>query len=227
MDPHTSQTALAFLGITALLTIAPGADTALVTRNTLAYGRLAAFLTSLGIATGCLAHATLSALGLSAVLSQSAALYDALRLAGAAYLIFLGAQALWSTRHTSHNSPIIGQSPAAHGGLAPARLLTPSPRLLAQSFSQGLLTNVLNPKVAVFYLTFLPQFIQPGEPVLQKSLVLAGVHVGMGVLWLAGVAYLVARASQVLLGDRVRHWIERTTGAALIIFGARLAWDRR
>ena len=218
IDSH----ALAFLGITALLTITPGADTALVTRNTLAHGRLAAFLTTLGIATGCLIHAALSALGLSAILRQSDALYAALQLAGAAYLIFLGAQAIWSTTKTSHNSPTIGH-PAAAPQLGSAQSTRST---LVKGFSQGLLTNVLNPKVAVFYVTFLPQFIAPGEPVLQKSLLLAGVHVGMGVVWLAGVAYLVARAGQLLLRDRVRRWLERATGVVLIAFGLRLAWHR-
>lgn len=229
MDPQL----VAFVGIAALLTVTPGADMALVTRNTLRYGRRAALLTTLGIATGCLVHATLSALGLSAVLSRSAALYEAVKLAGAAYLVFLGAQALWGTirpgeTSTSHNSTDRGLFPGEDQAAwpAPARRREETHDAM-RCYVQGLLTNVLNPKVAVFYITFLPQFIGAGDPVLRKSLLLAGVHVGMGVVWLSAYAALVARLGELLLRDGVRRWLERATGAVLIGFGLRLAWDRR
>jgi threonine/homoserine/homoserine lactone efflux protein len=94
-------------------------------------------------------------------------------------------------------------------------------------FLQGFLTNILNPKVAVFYLTFLPQFISPGEPVLRRSLFLAGIHIAMGLVWLSAYAWFVDQLGAVLTRPRVKAWLERTTGALLIALGVRLAWARR
>jgi threonine/homoserine/homoserine lactone efflux protein len=86
---------------------------------------------------------------------------------------------------------------------------------------------VLNPKVAIFYLTFLPQFIAPGEPVLRRSFLLAGIHIGMGVTWLTAYAWFVDRLGAILTRPRVKAWLERVTGGVLIALGARLAWERR
>jgi threonine/homoserine/homoserine lactone efflux protein len=94
-------------------------------------------------------------------------------------------------------------------------------------FLQGFLTDVLNPKVAIFYLTFLPQFISPGEPVLRRSLFLAGVHIVMGLIWLTAYAWFIDRLGVVLTRPRVKAMLERATGFVLIAFGARLAWERR
>jgi threonine/homoserine/homoserine lactone efflux protein len=92
---------------------------------------------------------------------------------------------------------------------------------------QGLLSNLLNPKVAVFYLTLLPQFIRPGDPVLARSLLLAGVHVVIGLVWLTAYTYFLGRLSSLLNRTRFRQALEGITGAVLIGLGARLAWDRR
>src|SRR5213075_2023502 len=94
-------------------------------------------------------------------------------------------------------------------------------------FLQGFLTNVLNPKVAIFYLTFLPQFISPGEPVFRRSLFLAGLHIAMGFVWLTAYAWFIDRVGAVLTRPRVKMWLERVTGGLLIGLGARLAWERR
>jgi threonine/homoserine/homoserine lactone efflux protein len=207
---------IAFLGIAALLTIIPGADTALVTKNAIARGRSAAFFTTFGICLGCLCHATASALGLSVVLRESARLYEWVKLAGAAYLVYIGVRALWSSR-TSSDSP----SPAD-------TLHTSNPhRGLLRSFSEGLFTNLLNPKVAIFYLTFLPQFIAPGESVLRKSLFLAGIHVLMGLAWLCSYATLLDRMSAMLTRRSVKRKLEAVTGAVLVAFGLGLAMEHR
>jgi threonine/homoserine/homoserine lactone efflux protein len=94
-------------------------------------------------------------------------------------------------------------------------------------FLQGFLTNILNPKVAVFYLTFLPQFVSPGEPVLRRSLLLAGVHIAMGFAWLTSYAWFVDRIGAVLTRPTIKLNLERVTGGLLIALGARLAWARR
>ena len=94
-------------------------------------------------------------------------------------------------------------------------------------FAQGFLTNILNPKVAIFYLTFLPQFIAPGRNVLRQSLLLASIHIAMGFVWLTGYAWFVDRLGSVLTRPRVKAWLERITGGVLIALGARLAWERR
>lgn len=207
---------MAFLGIAALLTIIPGADTALVTKNAIARGRTAAFFTTFGICLGCLCHATASALGLSVVLRESARLYEWVKLVGAAYLVYLGVRALWVAR----------KNPEAAGAAIPSRANGAKAGLL-RSFSEGLFTNLLNPKVAIFYLTFLPQFIAPGESVLRKSLFLADIHVLMGLVWLCSYAILLDRMSSVLARPSVKRRLEAFTGAVLVAFGMRLAMERR
>lgn len=206
---------LAFLGIAALLTIIPGADTALVTKNAITRGRTAAFFTTFGICLGCLCHATASALGLSVILRESARLYEWVKLAGAAYLVYIGVRSLWAAR-----SEI---DPAGTVSTPEANDVRPG---LLRSFSEGLFTNLLNPKVAIFYLTFLPQFIAPGESVLRKSLFLASIHVLMGLAWLCTYSVLLDRMSSVLTRPSVKRKLEALTGAVLVAFGLRLAMER-
>ena len=196
-----------FLGVVALLTITPGADMAMVARSVVTGGRREAFATTLGISAGCLAWAVASALGVAALLAASQTAYDALRLVGAAYLVWLGVQSLLAARR-GHR-----QETPAPGGSSP--------------FRQGLLTNLFNPKIAVFYSTFLPQFIGPGDPALLISMLLAGVHIALGIAWLSLYAWLLARAVEAFRGSRVRRALDALTGTVLVGLGARLALERR
>ena len=200
----------AFIGVAALLTILPGADMALVTRNVLAVGRRRAMLTIAGICVGCVIHATASALGLSAILATSATAFNIVKTLGAGYLVWIGIQ---SIREAGRPAAAPSSASTARARLGP--------------FLQGFLTNILNPKVAVFYLTFLPQFIAPGESVLRRSLLLASVHIAMGFVWLTAYAWFIDRLGAVLTRPRVKAWLERVTGGLLIALGARLAWERR
>jgi len=205
---------LAFIPVALLLTLLPGADTALVTRNALALGLPGARWTILGILTGCLIHATASALGLSAILATSARAYETVKLVGAAYLVWIGIQAIRNAQGAPGADPstALGMTAASRGG---------------HPFMQGFLTNILNPKVALFYLTFLPQFIPTGAPVLRTSLLLAMIHNVLGFAWLSLYARFVDRLRGALTRPAVKAWLERVTGGALVALGARLAWDRR
>jgi threonine/homoserine/homoserine lactone efflux protein len=198
---------VAFVGVAAVLTILPGADMALVMRNVLALGRPRTMLTIAGIACGCVIHATASALGMSAILATSATAFAVMKTAGAAYLVWIGVQSFRP------------RDAVGAGHSKETRATAP--------FAQGFLTNVLNPKVAIFYLTFLPQFIAPGEPLLRRSLFLAGIHIAMGVVWLSAYAWFIERLGTVLARPNVKAWLERATGGLLIALGVRLAWDRR
>jgi len=201
---------VAFVGLAALLTILPGADMALVTKNVLTVGRRRTLATIAGIGAGCALHATASALGLSAILATSATAYYVLKTIGAGYLVWIGLQSIRDAGKPA--APAMTRS-SRHQALGP--------------FFQGFLTDVLNPKVAVFYLTFLPQFISPGEPVLRRSLLLAAVHIAMGFVWLTAYAWFVDRLGAVLTRPAVKTWLERATGGLLIALGTRLAWERR
>ena len=213
MDPQIA----AFLVLSAALTITPGADMALVTRNTLSNGRASAFFTTLGVSAGVATHALLWAVGLSAIVSRSATLYEAVKLVGAAYLVFLGIRSLiWPSAHTPTETTDADEAATRARDWVPFR-----------SFSQGLLTNVLNPKVALFYLTFLPQFISATDPVVQKALMLAGIHIGLGLVWLTVYAYLLDRLSDLFMRPSTRRRIERVTGGLLVALGLGLAWERR
>lgn len=210
---------LAFLGVAALLTISPGADMALVTRNALAGGRAAAQLTTLGISAGLLSWAVASALGLAALLSASATAFLVVKVAGAVYLVALGARTIVRAWRGAPPNP----GPAAVGaGARPA--VSPRGRL---AFRQGLLTNLLNPKIAVFYATVLPQFVATGDPVLVMTVGLALIHVCLTLAWLSGYAYVLTRAGDVLRRPLARRTIDAVTGTVLVGLGLRLAVAER
>ncbi len=208
---------LAFTGIAFLLTITPGADTMLVIRSVLARGPRAGLLTTLGVCSGLFIHATLSALGLSLILVRSAAAFEVVKLVGAAYLVFLGLQSIWSAvRH---------QPQSIDAALSAGKNVSQTAK--RRAFFEGLLTNVFNPKVAIFYLAFLPQFITPGDPVLLKSGLLASIHFVLGILWLSLVTLSIERLRVVLTRPDVQQRLQAVTGAILVAFGVRLAMERR
>jgi threonine/homoserine/homoserine lactone efflux protein len=200
---------LPYLVASVLVTVIPGADMALITRQVLVGGPALAQKTIFGNLTGLLVHGVALAAGLSALLVASATAYTTVKLAGAAYLVYLGVQALLASRR-----PPAGARPASVA--APRR-----------AFLQGLVSTVLNPKPALFFLTFLPQFVDRDAPVLPQTLTLAGIHVIVGLVWLSAYARVVHRARTLLTAPRVKAWLERTTGAVLIAFGLRVAVERR
>jgi threonine/homoserine/homoserine lactone efflux protein len=207
---------LVFLGVITLLTITPGADMAMVSRSVFAGGRRAAFATTLGIASGCMLWAIASAAGVAAVLAASETAYDALRLVGAAYLVWLGAQSLWAAVRGYGRAGPLGELAVASAGARGS---------LRRPFRQGLLTNLFNPKIALFYTTFLPQFIGPGDPVLPLSIAMASVHVALGIVWLSGYAWLLDHAVEAFRDSRLRRALDTLTGTVLMALGIRVAAD--
>ena len=205
---------VAFLGVAALVTMTPGPDMALIAKHAFVGGRRAAWLASIGILTGLLGWALLSALGLVALLNASAPAFATLKLVGGAYLVFVGFQTLWQSRR---------REVAAASDLPPVDAGTTD----FGAYRQGVLSNLLNPKVGVFYATLLPQFVSAGDPVLAKTVFLAFLHLLISIAWLAWYVRLVVKASDVLRRSRVRRWLDRATGAVLIALGLRLATERR
>jgi threonine/homoserine/homoserine lactone efflux protein len=189
--------------ISSLVLIAlPGPDQALITRNALAGGRAAGLRTMLGGMTGLSLHASAAALGVSALLATSATAYATLKLVGVAYLLYLGVKMLRSARRPGELEP------EARGG---------------RPFMQGFVSNALNPKVALFFLTFVPQFLPDGGSTLPIALALSAIFAAIYLAWFSGLITLVGLVSDALRRPRVKAWIERVTGAALVGFGVRLA----
>jgi threonine/homoserine/homoserine lactone efflux protein len=205
---------LAFVGVAALLVLTPGVDMALVTKNALLHGRRQALASALGVNVGITAWTLASAVGLAALVRASAAAFDVLKIAGAAYLIALGLQSLRAARaHASRDGGSEAPTwPAVSGSLA---------------FRQGLRSNLLNPKIAVLFTSLLPQFIAPGGSVLTASLVLGGVFNLMGVAWLCSYALAASRARTWLRRSSVARWLDRLSGAVLIALGIRVAAEHR
>jgi RhtB (resistance to homoserine/threonine) family protein len=203
---------IAFTIVAAALTVTPGADTLLVVRNVLRGGRRDGLLTMAGICTGLYVHALLSALGVSVILMHSATAFTVLKIAGACYLVWLGLQSLRGAARDAVPQPA---KAVAVIRVSPSRC-----------FREGFLTNVLNPKVAVFYLAFLPQFIGPDDPILQKSLLLTAIHFLQGIAWLGGVAFVVDRSRRFFLRPMIRRWMDAVCGTLLIGLGLRLALQK-
>lgn len=203
-----------FLILCLLLTITPGADTALVHRSSIAGGRKLYCPTILGISAGLLFHATISSLGLSVVLQQSAELYSIVKMIGAGYLIYLGVRTPLDTRKVgSQIADLKGADADSHrSGLI--------------EFRNCLLTNILHPKVAVFYLTFLPQFLNTQENVFVQSIGLSLIHIAFSFIWLFAIGYFVVYFKKQLAKPNVRRTIDSITGLALLGFGLRLAFSK-
>ncbi len=206
---------LAFVPASALLVVAPGPDTLLVLRNSARGGRRAGLATAAGTITGLLVWAAAAALGLAALVRASEIGYSLVRWCGAAYLIFLGTQLLWRSRREQ------SAAPSAAPALAP-----PTRRRLAD-YLAGIGTNLFNPKVGVFFVSFLPVFIPKGAPVAATSLVLGGVFLAEGLLWLTTIVLLGDRLSVIIAAPRVRRRVERLTGLVMVGFGVRLAIQQR
>ena len=206
----------AFIPIAALLIVVPGPDVLLVVRNA-ARGRAAGIATAAGTVSGLLVHATAATIGLSALVAASAEAFLVVKVIGAGYLVVLGAHALWSNRR---------RAPAADRHTADPRPAA-APVRMRVAFRQGVLTNVLNPKVAVFFVAFLPQFLPTGGSAAAGTLMLAGVFIAMTAGYLSGLVAVTVRAAGLLARPVVRRWMDRVAGAVFVGFGVRLALQPR
>jgi threonine/homoserine/homoserine lactone efflux protein len=200
---------LSFALLGALLTITPGLDTALVLRSAVSHGRAAGYATALGIGSGALIWGATAAAGVSALLTASQTAYTALRIAGAAYMLYLGARMLWGAIRGNGTPVTVGAD-------------EPRTRKWWSSYSRGLITNLLNPKIGAFYVAVLPQFLPPGHSPLAVGVLLALIHDVEGLLWFTGIIL----GAQALRGYLARRSVQRTvdggTGFALVGFGLKL-----
>lgn len=200
---------LAFIGVSIAVVVIPGPDMALVARNVFRHGTRAGHATSVGVCLGILAWAVAAAVGVSAVLASSAAEFTVLKLAGAAYLIYLGITTLRAPDRS------LAAAPDGEAHLS-----------LRRALAQGLLSAVLNPKLGVFFITLLPQFVAPDDPAIVRSLVLAGVFDLVGILWLLFYTTLLGAVGAALDRPGPRRAIRWVTGTVLVGLGARVAVER-
>ncbi len=203
---------LAFLAVAALLIVTPGPDTALTIRNALTGGRRGGILTGAGVATGQVVWALATCLGIGALLEAYQPAYVALKLAGAAYLMYLGAHSLLRAIRDR------GSDASPHA--APARR-----RIGSRAYRQGVLSNLGNPKMAVFFVSLLPQFIASGTDTFFGLLALGLTFSAMTFAWLTAYSLVIAKAGDVFRRSFVRRALDGLTGAVLIALGVRVATD--
>ena len=204
---------LVFISVAAIVIVVPGPDTAVVTKNVLVHGRRAALGTSLGVSAGLSVWTLAAAVGVASVVRASVLAFTALKLIGALYLVWLGVQALRAARRTESGARPALADKRAMGALG--------------GFRQGLLSDLANPKIGVFFTSLLPQFVDPRHSVLLPFLALGAVFVLMTVLWLSAYCLIAARAAETLQRPRVKAAMDRVTGIVLIALGSRLALEHR
>ena len=204
-----SDQLLAFIGVAIAVVVIPGPDMALVARNVYRHGRSAGFATSLGICTGILGWAVAAALGVATLLATSSVAFTVLKLAGAAYLIYLGITTLRSRDAFEATSGSRTSSIPWH-----------------RAWLQGLLSALLNPKLGVFFLTLLPQFIEVGQPPAVRSLQLAVVFDLIGLAWLLAYTAMLAAVGDALGRGGARRLVRWLSGTVLIALGLRVAVER-
>lgn len=194
-----------FFPVAALLSLAPGAATALVVKNAALGGRRHALFTTVGNSIGVLAWACFAALGIAAIVATSAEAFTLVKLAGAAFLLYLGIQSLLGRRDAPER-PRPGQRSA---------------------LKEGLITSLANPKLAAFFVALFPQFVPAGAPVLPSALLMGCTIVAFDLVWYSALAYLVARARRAFVEGPWLRRFRRLTGAVLVGLGVRLALERR
>jgi len=210
METHLLITYL--IAIT-VLSITPGLDTMLVIRNTARGGWQDGIISSFGICCGLFVHATVSAVGISVILLQTAWAFAALKMAGAGYIVWLG---IGSFRNLFR-----GETVSLENGSSSSR----QPFQVKRSLREGLLSNVLNPKTVVFYMAFLPQFINPQHSAWVQSLILAGFHFIIAMIWQSFLALLVNQAKNRTFHPRMGQFFHGLTGTILVSLGIKLALD--
>jgi threonine/homoserine/homoserine lactone efflux protein len=197
----------AFVPVAIVVTLTPGAATAMIVRNALRGGSRAGVLTIAGNSIGVVAWALLSVLGISALVAASEAAFVALKVTGAVVLVWMGVQSLRRSR----------------AGAA-AEATEPRP---ARPLRDGLITSLANPKLAVFFAALFPQFVGDRASVLPTTLAMAALIVAFDLVWYTTLAVAVSRAKQAVLRTRVVRWMERVTGAVLLGLGVRVALEGR
>jgi len=210
LETHLLMT---YLVAITLLSLTPGLDTMLVIRNTARGGWRDGVASSVGICCGLFVHATVSAVGISVILLHTAWAFSALKVAGACYIVWLGLVSLRNMLRAG--KPAAAPLPAAAG----------QPFLIGRSLREGFLSNVLNPKAIIFYMAFLPQFINPAHSALLQSLVLAGMHFGIAMLWQSLLSITVSQAKKRLFSPGPGRVFDGLTGAILVTLGIRMVMD--
>jgi threonine/homoserine/homoserine lactone efflux protein len=199
---------IAFTFAATLLTLTPGLDTALILRTAAVEGKQQAFRAALGINSGCLLWGAAVAFGLGALIAVSELAFNVLKYCGAAYLAWLGLNML----------------------LRPRKSLTPVEAAVKPSqnwFLKGMMGNILNPKIGIFYVSFLPQFIPQGQPLVAWTFGLVSIHVAIGMLWSIILIAATQPLASLLRREKVIAWMDRATGMIFILFAARLAVSKR
>ncbi|KAF3999772.1 LysE family translocator [Glaciimonas immobilis] len=194
-----------------LLNATPGPDTAYIVGRSVAQGRSAGMMSAFGITAGCLIHATLSAFGLTALLAASASSLMLIKLAGGGYLIYLGLKMLLKK-----------------GDAVTTKANSGAARTHSTIFLQALMTNVLNPKVILFFLSFFPLFVKPDSPhKILAFLLLGSIFASLSLCWNSGTALLAGTVSRHASNNpHIKLWLERTVGAAFIALGVKLAFTK-
>jgi len=198
-----------FLILSLFVVTSPGIDTALITKRTISDGRKDGFNMALGITSGSFVHTFAAAFGLSAILLQSAVAFEIVKYVGAIYLIYLGISAFISRKK---------KDPAAEN--------QQDAEMKKSAFKQGLISNVLNPKVAMFFLTFLPQFIQTGENATQQLIIMGVIYTLLSISWFFIYVFFINYLREWLLSPTVQGIMDKATGLVLIGFGLKLALDK-
>lgn len=200
-----------FILMCIFLIILPGPDTAIVTKNTLSVGKSGGLKTALGICCALLIHTSAAVLGLSAIIVKSAVLFSVFKYVGAVYLIYLGVKTVWSLRKKEEVS---------------IEMNTKKQFENTSCFKQGFLTNILNPKIAVFFLTFLPQFVDAGSDTFIPFLLMGITYTVLTAIWFLLFIYLINQISAFMKKPKTQNLIEGFTGTILIGFGIKLALEK-
>ncbi|WP_010155249.1 LysE family translocator [Leucobacter chromiiresistens] len=220
---NTTQALLGFAAVAAVLTVIPGLDTTLVLRSALVRGRRQAAATAFGFASGALVWGAAAALGAAALLDASRVAYQIVAIGGAAYMAVLGIRMIVQSFRGAPAADPISAGTVAAGPVAASG----GTHSVRRAYLTGAWTNLLNPKIGVFYIATIPQFIPAGASTLGMGLLLAGVHAAMSLVWLAVIVLGEKYARRWLARARSLRIIDRVAGTVLVGFGAKLALEQR